>query len=60
MVPGIMLLVPGSIGFRSVTSFVEANALAGVESAFSMMLVAVGLVVGLLLANAAVMPRRAL
>lgn len=59
-VPGIMLLVPGSLGFRSVTSFVDADTLGGVQAASSMVLVAVGLVVGLLLANAAVAPRRAL
>lgn len=59
-VPGIMLLVPGSLGFRSVTSFVEAQSLAGVQAAFSMVLVAVSLVAGLLLANAAVAPRRPL
>lgn len=59
-VPGIMLLVPGSLGFRSVTSFVDADTLGGVQAASSMMLVAVGLVVGLLLANAALAPRRPL
>lgn len=59
-VPGIMLLVPGSIGFRSIDSFLRDDTLRGVESAFSMLLVAVGLVTGLLLANAALSPRRPL
>ncbi len=59
-VPGIMLLVPGSLGFRSVTSFVDADTIGGVQAASSMVLVAVGLAVGLLLANAAVAPRRPL
>lgn len=59
-VPGIMLLVPGSLGFRSVTSFVDADTIGGVQAASSMVLVAVGLVVGLLLANAAFAPRRPL
>ncbi len=59
-VPGIMLLVPGSLGFRSVTSFVDADTMGGVQAASSMVLVAVGLVVGLLLANAAFAPRRPL
>lgn len=59
-VPGIMLLVPGSLGFRSVDSFMHRDAVGGVEAAFAMVLVAVGLVTGLLLANAAVSPRRPL
>ncbi len=59
-VPGIMLLVPGSIGFRSVDSFVHNDTIGGVEAAFAMVLVAVGLVTGLLLANAALSPRRPL
>ncbi len=60
LVPGIMLLVPGSLGFQSVTAFVDADTLGGVQAASSMVLVAVGLVVGLLLANAACAPRRPL
>jgi uncharacterized membrane protein YjjP (DUF1212 family) len=59
-VPGLMLLVPGGLGFRSVTSFVEDQSLAGIQAAFAMMLVAVSLVAGLLLANAALAPRRPL
>jgi uncharacterized membrane protein YjjP (DUF1212 family) len=59
-VPGIMLLVPGSLGFRSVDSFLHNETLKGVDSAFGMLLVAVGLVTGLLLAGAAVSPRRPL
>lgn len=59
-VPGIMLLVPGSLGFRSVNSFVHDDTIGGVEAAFAMVLVAVGLVTGLLLANAALNPRRPL
>ena len=60
LVPGIMLLVPGSIGFQSVSSFLAQDALSGVEAGFRMGLVAVSLVAGLLLAHALVPPRRAL
>lgn len=60
MVPGIMLLVPGSIGFRSVTAFLEEQTLAGVDAAFRVALIAVSLVAGLLLANVALPSRRAL
>jgi uncharacterized membrane protein YjjP (DUF1212 family) len=60
LVPGIMLLVPGSIGFESVASFLEHDALSGIEAAFRMALVATGLAGGLLLANVLVEPRRRL
>jgi len=52
MVPAILLLVPGSIGFRSLNALMERQALAGIETAFSMMLTAVALVAGLLIAGA--------
>lgn len=57
---GVMLLVPGSISFRSVSSFLEHDALGGIETAFATLLVAMSLVVGLLMANVALPPRRAL
>ncbi len=59
-VPGVMMLVPGSIGFRSLASFLDKNVLFGIDSAFRMVLVAVALVAGLLFANLLVSPRRAL
>jgi uncharacterized membrane protein YjjP (DUF1212 family) len=51
LVPGILLLVPGSVGFRSLTSLMERQAVAGVETAFSMILTAMALVAGLLVAG---------
>lgn len=57
---GVMLLVPGSLSFQSVSSFLEHDALSGVETAFTTVLVAMSLVVGFLLANVALPPRRAL
>ena len=50
-VPGILLLVPGSVGFRSLSSLLERNAVAGIDTAFSMILTAVALVAGLLVAG---------
>jgi uncharacterized membrane protein YjjP (DUF1212 family) len=58
--PGLMLLVPGSMGFRSVAALVEHDTLAGVQTAFAMSLVAVALAMGLLVANAVMPPRRVL
>jgi len=49
-VPGILLLVPGSVGFRGLTSLMERQAVAGIETIFSMILTAVALVAGLLVA----------
>ncbi len=60
MMPGIILLVPGAIGFRSVSSFLEADAISGVQAAFTALLVAVSLVAGLLIANVAVPAKRSL
>jgi uncharacterized membrane protein YjjP (DUF1212 family) len=57
LVPAILLLVPGSIGYRSFASLLERDVVLGVETAFRMFFVAMSLVAGLLLANA-VAPRR--
>ena len=60
LVPGIVLLVPGSIGYRSLASLLERDVVSGVETAFQMTLVATALVTGLLVANVLVPPRKAL
>lgn len=60
LVPGLLLLVPGSIGFRSVKALVMNDVVSGLATAFSMVLVAVAIVSGLLLANAVLPPKKAL
>jgi uncharacterized membrane protein YjjP (DUF1212 family) len=55
--PGILLLVPGSVGFRSLASLLDRQVISGVETAFTMVLMATALVAGLLVANV-VVPRR--
>ncbi|MBI2796843.1 MAG: threonine/serine exporter family protein [Gemmatimonadetes bacterium] len=55
-IPGLLMLVPGSIGFRSITSLLGDDALAGVETAFRVALVGISLAAGLLLGNAVVPP----
>jgi len=57
LVPSILLLVPGSIGYRSLASLLQHGVVLGIETAFRMILIAVSLVAGLLLA-AAVGPER--
>ncbi len=60
LVPGLMLLVPGSLGFRSLSSLWEQDVVGGIDGAFKMVLVAISLVAGILVANAVVLPRRSL
>ncbi len=57
LVPGIFMLVPGSIGFRSVEQLIGKNVVVGVETAFRMVFVAVALMAGMLIGNA-LAPRR--
>jgi uncharacterized membrane protein YjjP (DUF1212 family) len=51
LVPGVLLLVPGSLGYRSLTALADRNVIGGVEAGFNMVITAAGLVAGLLLAN---------
>jgi len=60
IVPAIILLVPGSIGYRGVTLFMSNDVMSGVGEVFSALLVGVSLVAGLLLANVVLPPRNAL
>ncbi len=50
-VPGLLILVPGSIGFRSVTALLDNQVVSGIEAAFRVLLIAMSLVAGLLVAN---------
>ena len=59
LVPGILLLVPGSIGVRSLAALMEREVVSGIETAFQMIVIAVSLVAGLLMSNA-LTPRRRL
>jgi len=58
--PGLLILVPGSVGYNSLTAMLESDTIRGVELAFSMMIVGVALVGGLLLANQIISPKRIL
>lgn len=59
-VPGLMMLVPGAIGFRGLSAFLQNDVTAGIEAAFTAVLVAVALATGLVLANALFPSRRLL
>jgi uncharacterized membrane protein YjjP (DUF1212 family) len=60
VIPSIVLLVPGSVGFRSVALMLTRDVIAGVETAFTMALAATALVAGVLFANLVAPARRAL
>jgi uncharacterized membrane protein YjjB (DUF3815 family) len=59
-VPAVLLLVPGSMGFRAMSSLLDKQTLTGVETLFAMFVVAIAIVAGLLVANAIVSPQRSL
>jgi uncharacterized membrane protein YjjP (DUF1212 family) len=59
IVPGILMLVPGSIGFRSVNWLLQQDVVHGLRTAMQLAVIAVALVGGLLFANVIVPPRRA-
>ena len=51
LAPGLLLLVPGAMGFRGVAALLDGDAVAAMQTGFSTLLVAVALVCGLLVAN---------
>jgi uncharacterized membrane protein YjjP (DUF1212 family) len=57
-VPGIMLLVPGSMGFSGLAALMDEKIVSGVDTSFKMILTAVALVAGTLMANIIAPPRR--
>jgi uncharacterized membrane protein YjjP (DUF1212 family) len=59
-VPGIILLVPGSVGFRSLFFVFEGNVERGLDTAISVLALLLSLVAGLLFANVLVAPRKTL
>lgn len=59
-VPGILLLVPGSVGFRGLAALLDRQIVSGVDTTFKMILTAMALVAGTLIANIIVPSRREL
>jgi len=57
LTPGVLILVPGSVGFRSLASMLDREVVSGIETAFTMILVATALVAGIVIANE-IVPRR--
>ncbi len=55
--PGLILLVPGSIGMRSLAAIVGDDILSGLETAFLAGMIAVALTAGMILASVLLPPR---
>jgi hypothetical protein len=56
--PGMILLVPGSVGYRSLSFLYEKDIIGGMGTAFTMVTLAMALVVGIFFGNILVKPRR--
>ncbi|MBS0213526.1 MAG: threonine/serine exporter family protein [Proteobacteria bacterium] len=57
-VPGIILLVPGSVSFRSLTFVLERNLMLGLSTAVAVVTVLIALVAGVLFGNLLISARR--
>ncbi|TWT81194.1 hypothetical protein CA13_26420 [Planctomycetes bacterium CA13] len=60
LTPAMIILVPGSIGYRSLSAMLDHQTIEGVEFGFNTLLIAVCLVGGLLTSNAVVPPKHIL
>ncbi|SFS06744.1 Uncharacterized membrane protein YjjP, DUF1212 family [Dyella sp. OK004] len=58
--PGIILLVPGSVGFRSVSYLLERDTTLGLDTGLLLITLLISLVAGLLFGDLLVAPRRSL
>lgn len=58
--PGIILLVPGSVGYRSLSFLFQKDITQGMETAFTMITLAMALVVGIFVGNIIIKPRKSL
>lgn len=58
--PGIILLVPGSVGFRSLTHAFERDIFMSLDTGFTLLTILITLVAGILFGNLLVPPRRTL
>jgi uncharacterized membrane protein YjjB (DUF3815 family) len=60
LLPGLMVLVPGGLGLKGLEFIIQKQLVVGLDTAFQALFVAIALLTGLLLAQAAVQPRTAL
>ena len=60
LLPGLVVLVPGGLGFQGLGFIIQKQVIAGLDTAFQALFVAIALLTGLLLAQAALQPKTAL
>ena len=60
ILPGLMVLVPGGLGFQGLGFIIQKQLVLGLDTAFQALFVAIALITGLLVAQATVQPRTAL
>ncbi|TVQ94260.1 MAG: threonine/serine exporter family protein [Deltaproteobacteria bacterium] len=60
LVPGLFLLVPGSVGFRGLVSLLSSDVDGGLDTAIQAGITAMGLAAGVIVANVILPPRRPL
>jgi uncharacterized membrane protein YjjP (DUF1212 family) len=60
LLPGIILIVPGSINYRGFVSMFQQDVMDTVRTSFAVVIIAVSLVAGLFFGNTIVPPRRSL
>jgi uncharacterized membrane protein YjjB (DUF3815 family) len=58
--PGIILLVPGSVGFRSMSFLLERDTTLGMDTGLLLVTLLVSLVAGLMFGDLLISPRRSL
>ena len=51
IIPGMLLLLPGGLGFSSLSSLLVNDVVSGIQAGFTMLLIALSLVTGLMLAS---------
>lgn len=59
IIPGLLLLVPGSLGVRGVSALMAEDVMSGAQATFGVVVIAVGIVAGLLSAHAVWPSRKA-
>jgi uncharacterized membrane protein YjjP (DUF1212 family) len=57
MMPGFIILVPGSVGYRSILALVEKDIVGGLETAFDVAVIGISLVAGFLISSMVPLPK---
>ncbi len=57
MMPGFIILVPGSVGYRSILALVEKDIVGGLQTAFDVAVIGIALVAGFLISSMVPLPK---